>query len=93
MDKHTADALIAFANDEPIQRKSKLSPDGWWDMPDGVQMCVPCDDYEYRAKREPREFWIRTDVSWITNSEVHVLDSSYDHGEDGTWIKVREVIE
>ena len=71
-------------------------PPDWSDLPkfeDAVIMTFPCDDYEYRIKTVPREFWI--DLS-PTSTHTRIYKGRPIPGSNAAGserIKVREVIE
>lgn len=82
----------AFANSEAIQfRLNNGLEHKWLDLPDNEDLCVtfPADDYEYRVKPKPREFWVRLRKS---NDEIMSIGINK-ICEDETFnvIKVHEV--
>lgn len=83
----------AFANGEDIQFIPNQynceignEPD-WMDLPKDqrVTMTFPCEDYSYRIKPKPREFWINPDGS------ESIIYEAFDP-KDSDFIKVREIL-
>jgi len=78
--------IEAFANGEDIQaRRDAVS--NWLTM--HTETAFP-DDFEYRIKPKPREFWI-ADVS--DEFRKVLLPGQKDLSADHQYIKVREIIE
>ncbi len=50
--------LEAFANNKPIQVRRKLPRAAWQDASHDAQEFDIQDDWEWRIKPEPREFWL-----------------------------------
>ena len=81
--------IEAFANGEEIQFRASLDPDlpdSWSDLPEDERliMTFPADDYEYRIKPSPREFFLYEG----TNGWCVVQPNAACSG----MIKVREVL-
>jgi len=102
--KELAPIIKAYGDGEIIQYSAAwIADDGWTDMPTDEDVCkqFPRNDYLYRIKPKPREFWIATCAD--DKNRRHVVDPlSHSKGPDGnyrcfqdsdSWIKVREVLD
>ncbi len=87
--------IQAFADGEDVQfRPYQYNPDiedvpNWSDLPEQEELMItfPADDYEYRIKPKPREFWID-----LTDSTFIEADKGSKYwGEEHELIKVREI--
>ena len=89
--------IQAFAEGKEIQfRLDEIIKSTWSDLHEETAFTFPADDYEYRIKPKPREFWIE-----IGCNGKHVRGAGwYEEGDklpekhgSVEIIKVREVIE
>ena len=80
--------IQAFAEGEALQFRLNQGS-AWLDLPDNelVTMTFPADDYEYRIKPEPREFWLQKHQDGTLRA---YLSSEYCGKEQ---IHVREVLD
>lgn len=87
----------AFANGEDIQFRpyqynpNTEPPPDWSDLPTDqrVTMTFPCEDYEYRIKPSPREWWINPDTD--PDDSAGRLHKQNDDCLEFGCVKVREV--
>ena len=87
--------IKAYGEGEQLQyRKApcKSYPDDeFCDMPNNELVCMtfPADDFEYRIKPKPREYWVYDSpgVKLIIERDGPRSQRS------GDWIKVREIVE
>lgn len=85
--KELLPVIQAFAEGGKIQfRIANGIDEPWGDMPEDDRMSItfPCEDYEYRIKPEPREFWIIEGTlkggGGIFTSEHQAEEWCNDHG-------------
>ena len=97
--KQLAPMLKAFGDGEDIQWRGCLdlrgSDDEWATMPTDPLLITtfPADDYEYRIKPKPREWWIKASdipASGCFGTNVYITDTKGNPAE--RFIKVREVL-
>ena len=91
--KELLPVIQAFAEGKDIQ--FALEGYQWTDLHEETAFTFPAEDYEYRIKPEPREFWIIREKGEIDNSgEWYSYRPSLSvHRANEEVIHVREVIE
>jgi len=82
----------AYGEGKALQYRAKFieygEGEGWSDMPVHEERCMqfPREDYEYRIKPEPREFWIEPSIGAVQRTT-----EGHGYEKDSGWVKVREV--
>ena len=90
--------IKAFGEGETIQCRTRLAEGGWAYASHIRKDGFNPDVFEYRIKREPREFWIHKSIQnmYAHNSEIEARQGAFDGAgiaTGSTIIHVREVLD
>lgn len=83
--RKAAEVMLAHADGKEIE--CRILDGGWVTK---THQSFNWQEYEYRVKPEPREFWVKLDPRDVIHTSK-VLDPA--NAERNGWIRVREVLE